>query len=497
MKSIYRDRTLLLVYSMLSIIIVSCIKNDPARPSVPPQQESDSSKSITSFIFKADKNPGLTSDWNGIINGDSIYVVVPQGTDFTNLVPVINITGISISPASLSAQNFSQPVQFIVTARDGTTKKYWVVVGFEKIPATIFICTDFEFGTVTEPPSGKVYALDANTGSIKWYYAPADGKFVASPVFSDGVLYAANWNKITAIDTVTKNIRWEYSTGKKIQSALLVKNGIIYANCDDGYLYAVDEATGNLRWKFAQETVDTIHSNMSSPTVVDGVVYFGSTRDSYVYAVDAGTGNLKWKTHENSALGWSPFESSPVVVDGTLYIGNFYFRFLALNINDGSIKWALSNTAGFAESSATIVNGVAYIGSNDGTLYAINTSDGTIKWTHYIGSTIHTSPVVYNGTVFFGSSGGLNTEGFYALDANDGSQKWVYLFGTDMLSDPVAFNGMVYFSSYEGLYALDVTTGALKWKFDTILWRENIFASPCIVDELGHVYYAARSGHKD
>jgi outer membrane protein assembly factor BamB len=56
---------------------------------------------------------------------------------------------------------------------------------------------------------------------------------------------------------------------------------------------------------------------------------------------------------------------------------------------------------------------------------------------------------------------------------------------------------MVYFTSYEGLYALDITTAILKWKFNTINWRENMWASPCIVDQQGHIYYSTISGHQD
>ena len=50
----------------------------------------------------------------------------------------------------------------------------------------------------------------------------------------------------------------------------------------DNYLYAEDAESGGLLWHY--ETGDWV---ISSPAVVDGVVYVGSV-DNYLYALDAG-----------------------------------------------------------------------------------------------------------------------------------------------------------------------------------------------------------------
>jgi len=485
----------LFLFATSCFAIGSCAKNEPDQDSSPTRPLSDSSKSITAFIFKTDRNSSLLSDVNGTIVADSIYLTVPPGTDLTNLVPAITITGIKILPGSLIAQDFSLPVQYVVTAEDGTTKTYIVVVTNEQMPATIFISTVSMDTLLGDPPAGKVYALDANTGNVRWIYSPTSGYFEGSPAFNGGVLYTANYNKITAIDTATKKTRWVFPAGKIVPSALFVENGMVYANCSDGYLYAVDEANGNLRWRFAQGTKDTANGNPSSPTIKDGVLYFGSSKDGFVYALDAVTGNLRWKTNSNTA-GYSPFYSSASVVDGVVYIGNFYQYLFALNAHDGSVKWAFPSGS-FGGGGATVVNGIIYIGSKNGYMYAINASDGTLRWKFYSDPAIHRSPIVYQGRVFFASSGGSNTEPFYALDANDGSLRWKYAFETDIGSDPVAFNGTVYFCSLNSVYAIDVNSGTLKWKFKIVKATEMITASPCIVDKQGHVYYSAISGHLD
>ena len=77
------------------------------------------SKDISSFSF---------TEGTGVIMGTDIEVTVPYGTVLTSLTPVIVITGISVSPVSGVAQNFTNPLTYTVTSADNTTKDYLVTV---------------------------------------------------------------------------------------------------------------------------------------------------------------------------------------------------------------------------------------------------------------------------------------------------------------------------------------------------------------------------------
>ena len=457
------------------------------------KNELSNSKEISSFIFKANNNPGLTNDVTARIASDSIIAVMPNGSDLSSLVPSIVSTGASISPANQVAQNFSQTVKYTVTAQDGTTKYYKVYVTTAAAPGTVFINTLPE--SVINPGVGKVYAIDAVTGLLRWSYSAQGTNFVSTPAFYNGIVYTANWNKITAIDTITRKLLWEYATGNGVGSGLTIANSIVYANCNDGYMYAIDAKTGNLKWRFAQHVVDTIHGNSSSPTVVNGVVYFGSSKDEYVYALDAATGILKWETFNTYGYGGGIFQSGPSVVNGVVYIGDCNRNLLAIDANSGVIKWVFS-AGGLIISSPTVVNGIVYFGSTDGVLYAINAIDGTRKWTHWSPPQIISSPIVSQNIVFYGNAGGSSNHGFWALDANTGDQKWVYTFGTDFQSSPVVLDGTVYIPNYNTLLALDVANGNLKWSFVTDDPHEEIYAAPCIVDQKGNVYHSSISGNQ-
>ena len=93
-----------------------------------------SSKAITSFSFKAENNTALSADIDGIISDTDISLTVPFGTDITALVASFTTSGHSVSlgttvqVADSTANDFSEPGVYTVTAADGTTQDYTVTV---------------------------------------------------------------------------------------------------------------------------------------------------------------------------------------------------------------------------------------------------------------------------------------------------------------------------------------------------------------------------------
>lgn len=84
------------------------------------------SKSISSFTLS-----GLTPAVDGFINEaqQNIYVVVPDGTNLTDLVPTITVSkNATVNPQSGNPQDFTNPVTYTVTAQDGSTQSYTVTI---------------------------------------------------------------------------------------------------------------------------------------------------------------------------------------------------------------------------------------------------------------------------------------------------------------------------------------------------------------------------------
>jgi hypothetical protein len=108
-------------------------------------------KALTAFNFN-----GLTPNVTGTINEASktIALTVPFGTDVTALVPTITHTGASVSPNTGVAQNFTNPVEYTVTAADSSTQKYTVTVTVAANPAKAI--TAFNFNGLTPNVTGTV-----------------------------------------------------------------------------------------------------------------------------------------------------------------------------------------------------------------------------------------------------------------------------------------------------------------------------------------------------
>jgi outer membrane protein assembly factor BamB len=158
----------------------------------------------------------------------------------------------------------------------------------------------------------NVYALNASTGARLWSYATGGPVIYSSPAVVNGVIYIGSADhNVYALNASTGAKLWSYSTVDIIESSPAVVNGVVYIGSGDGNVYALNASTGVKLWSY-----DTHGFVESSPAVANGVVYVGGG-DGNVYALNAGTGVKLWSYVVTSGLTEI---SSPTIVDGVLYI---------------------------------------------------------------------------------------------------------------------------------------------------------------------------------
>jgi hypothetical protein len=117
---------------------------------------SNTAKEIEGFSFES-----LTPPVEGTIDqaAKTVAVTVPSGTVVTSLVPTITVSfGASIDSVSGTAQNFTNPVTYTVTAEDGSTETWTVTV--TTAPNTAKEITGFSF---TNPPTAGTIDPAAKT----------------------------------------------------------------------------------------------------------------------------------------------------------------------------------------------------------------------------------------------------------------------------------------------------------------------------------------------
>lgn len=90
---------------------------------------------INTFIFEADNNGALSEDVEGDITGDTISLTIPYDTDPSALVATFTTSsGVTVEVgdteqvSGTTANDFSTPVTYVVTAENGDEKEYTVTV---------------------------------------------------------------------------------------------------------------------------------------------------------------------------------------------------------------------------------------------------------------------------------------------------------------------------------------------------------------------------------
>jgi outer membrane protein assembly factor BamB len=188
-------------------------------------------------------------------------------------------------------------------------------VGIQSSPAVAegvvyFGCRDSNF-----------YAIDAKTGKQKWFFSTNGSWVNNSPVVHEGKVYFGTSipGLFHAVDATSGSVVFSLPTKTPVFSSMALANGMIYVGTLDGKLTAIDLKTQKPAWVFETEgfrqngtkltlangelnfpmlvptgfydemvsgvhTIFTMGTILSSPVVVDNVIYVGST-DGNLYAL--------------------------------------------------------------------------------------------------------------------------------------------------------------------------------------------------------------------
>ena len=151
-----------------------------------------SDKDITAFTLA--NQIGQTA-----INGTSIDILMPIGSDVTNLVPssIVFSAGATISPTVGAAQDFSSPVDYVVTAQDNSTRTYTVTVSVEQ---------DTTNPTVSCPGNIIVDNNSSQCGAIVDFMASATDDqpgVVTSSSIASGSFFPVGTTEVTVTATDT------------------------------------------------------------------------------------------------------------------------------------------------------------------------------------------------------------------------------------------------------------------------------------------------------
>ena len=327
------------------------------------------------------------------------------------------------------------------------------------------VTVDSERDLVYVANGQHVYAVGLANGVEKWRF-PAEpqnppGYYAAPALTADGQLILGNYNKtLQSInpDTGTENQgSWPFvqATNRYIASPLADENGI-YAPGSDGTLYALD-MTGKLRWSFTSE------QSLWSTPLSDGKNVYQPSMDHRVYAIDQVSGKEVWKTED---LGGAIVGKPALGDDGILFVGTFDSEMIAIETENGQVKWR-TPVSDWVWGGPAVMDNMVFFGDLDGYFYALDAATGEPLW-QIAGngdneSNITNPPLVLDGTVYYTAKNGT----LYAVDAANGDPLWNQPVGGNLYGTPLVAGDSILVAPVNAdalLYAVS-PNGAMKWSF--------------------------------
>lgn len=166
--------------------------------------------------------------------------------------------------------------------------------------------------------SGEVTALDQQTGKKLW--SANFGTVQSSITYKEGIIYFGSRDQyVYALDANTGDIRWSHlSPGGSwvVSSAAASEKHVVIGASDSKVVHVFDREAGEHKLDFKLDS-----RVFSSPVIADNIMYFGSAytdggkaRDAF-YAVDLDSGKELWRFEGTK----SPILSTAVVADGAVY----------------------------------------------------------------------------------------------------------------------------------------------------------------------------------
>ena len=193
----------------------------------------------------------------------------------------------------------------------------------------------------------------------------------------------------------------------------------------------------------------------------------------YIATLDLYTGSLKWGLAVYSdtpdlwyaiyALGLGEFIVSAAADNTSLYIATTGGYILALDIENGGVRWISRLEADSTYSNVAVDNGLIVVGTlfYNHTVYGLSTSTGEILWSRVLDTEYNIQGVSIHGDYVYVTV----ASDLYTLDRYDGSIISRSTPDQSSLSIPVYNNGYIYLTTGVGnLVIVDPLTGEIVLK---------------------------------
>jgi outer membrane protein assembly factor BamB len=256
------------------------------------------------------------------------------------------------------------------------TKKVWFGESGKMIFSTPTVYEDLVFFGAYD---GNFYALEKDTGKVRWVYSDADW-IGSSPCVSVknklvyiGLEYGL-WKKkggIAAIDVQTGTEVWKDTHTDFTHCSPFVsdKNDLVFCGSNDGILRIYRSKTGE---KLKEHTIGSEIKSSFAENADNTKMSFGAF-DGNCYVIDEKTLEIIYKYQTYEAI-----YSTPVWSGDNLIFASLDKQIYCIDTMTKEKKWDF-HSGGRLFSSPNIIGGSLFIGCNNGKVYKINKETGKME----------------------------------------------------------------------------------------------------------------------
>lgn len=266
------------------------------------------------------------------------------------------------------------------------------------------------------------------------------------------IFVASGLGKMVALDAQTGELKWARQTRVPLNSVPTVDNGRVFVISDDNELFALNAETGEVLWSY-QGIIETASMLTSpAPAVIDDVVIAPFSSGELI-ALRVQNGGVLWQDALSSTARLTPLASlndisgGPAVADGYVIATAQSGVMTAFDLRTGQRVWSVP--AG-SLSIPLIAGDVVFTATTTGQVAALSKLDGTILWIQQLENyknakkrkkrTVWTGPVLAGNRLLVASSGGDVT----ILDPRSGSVLKDMKVNSGVFVPPVIANETVY-----------------------------------------------------
>ena len=206
--------------------------------------------------------------------------------------------------------------------------------------------------------AGFFFCVDQATGDMIWKFEIADNTHMkgirsSAAIYAGAIFFGAEDGAVYALDAESGNLRWRSETEGSIASTPCVSGETVFIGNLAGKVWAFDAASGAVRWKASAGS-----SIYASPSVAHGLVYVGTT-DGKLVALHGGTGETAWATDLGSVIN-----SAPAVSGSVLYVGTLKKILYALDTANGAVLMK-QEVPGRIKTSPAVARGHVYVATDE------------------------------------------------------------------------------------------------------------------------------------